>query len=229
MPRRRSGPTSRDCARPALRDRVPQRAHRAERHDPARRLQHRPLRERRDPDPVPQHRRDGREQGNSATIGIENHTGTDALRFAFNQTLLAPSAAVTSIRYTARLRRPHTRSRATSATRKPAGRQRDRDDRGDADHAGNDRLNGFYSFPSVPEGTYDARSRPLDAARGRRLVVSGPTTLDFTLPPRTDAFGYTCELEEAAFEQADTVVHHRRRRGHHDRPPVPVHVLRRDL
>ena len=34
---------------------------------------------------------DGRERGNSATIGIENHTGTDALRFAFNQTLLAPS------------------------------------------------------------------------------------------------------------------------------------------
>ncbi len=36
--------------------------------------------------------------------------------------------------------------------------------------------------------------------------MSGPTTLDFTLPPRSDAFGYTCELEEAAFEQADTVV-----------------------
>ena len=61
---------------------------------------------------------DGRERGNSATIGIENHTGTDALRFAFNQTLLAAQPAVTSIRYTARRRRRRTRSRATSATRR---------------------------------------------------------------------------------------------------------------
>jgi hypothetical protein len=35
--------------------------------------------------------------------------------------------------------------------------------------------------------------------------VSGPTTLDFTLPP-SDEFAYTCELEEAPSEGADTVV-----------------------
>ena len=42
---------------------------------------------------------DGRERGNSATIGIENHTGTDALRFSFNQPALATEPAITSIRY----------------------------------------------------------------------------------------------------------------------------------
>jgi hypothetical protein len=42
---------------------------------------------------------DGRERGNSATIGIESHTGTDALRFTFNQAVLDTEPAVTSIRY----------------------------------------------------------------------------------------------------------------------------------
>jgi hypothetical protein len=67
---------------------------------------------------------------------------------------------------------------------------------------------GFYSFPSVPEGTYDATVASVGCHGGqtRELVVSGPTTLDFMLPQRTDEFGYTCELEEGAFEQADTVV-----------------------
>jgi hypothetical protein len=43
---------------------------------------------------------DGRERGNSATLGIESDTGTDALRFSFNDPLLEAEPAVTSIRYT---------------------------------------------------------------------------------------------------------------------------------
>jgi hypothetical protein len=43
---------------------------------------------------------DGRERGNSATLGIESDTGTDALRFSFNEPLLDVEPAVTSIRYT---------------------------------------------------------------------------------------------------------------------------------
>jgi hypothetical protein len=43
---------------------------------------------------------DGRERGNSATLGLENGTGTDALRFSFNETLLEAEPGVTSVRYT---------------------------------------------------------------------------------------------------------------------------------
>ena len=42
---------------------------------------------------------DGRERGNSATLGIENAAGTVALRYSFNQAVLDPAPAVTSIRY----------------------------------------------------------------------------------------------------------------------------------
>ena len=152
---------------------------------------------------------DGRERGNSATLGIENHIGTDALRFAFNQTLLAAQPAVTSIRYTAPPPPPsHTVS----------GHVRDEESRPVANATvtiegtpitpATTDANGFYSFPSVPEGTYDATVAAVGChgARTQTLVVSGPMTLDFTLPQRTDAFGYTCELEDAPFEQADTVV-----------------------
>ena len=42
---------------------------------------------------------DGREQGNSATIGIENAAGSVALQFSSSQAVLGPAPAVTSIRY----------------------------------------------------------------------------------------------------------------------------------
>ena len=42
---------------------------------------------------------DGRERGNSATIGIENATGTVALRYSFNEAVLAVEPEITSIRY----------------------------------------------------------------------------------------------------------------------------------
>ena len=42
---------------------------------------------------------DPRERGSSATLGIENQTGTVALQFSFNQSVLAVEPAVTSIRY----------------------------------------------------------------------------------------------------------------------------------
>lgn len=42
---------------------------------------------------------DGRERGNSATIGIENATGTVGLRFGFNQAVLASEPATNTIAY----------------------------------------------------------------------------------------------------------------------------------
>ncbi|MGH9248101.1 MAG: M36 family metallopeptidase, partial [Acidimicrobiales bacterium] len=148
------------------------------------------------------------ERGSSATIGIENHTGTDALRVSFNQAVLAPEPAVTTIRY-----RPPPLGPAQTVS----GHVRD----GDGEPLANATVtiggtpitpattdaNGFYSFTRVPEGTYSATaSGRCDGDQTRDLVVSGPTTLDFTLPPRTDSFGNTCGLVEAAFEEADTVI-----------------------
>jgi hypothetical protein len=42
---------------------------------------------------------DGRERGNSASLGIENATGTVGLRYGFNQAVLAAEPAVSSILY----------------------------------------------------------------------------------------------------------------------------------
>jgi len=42
---------------------------------------------------------DGRERGNSSTIGIEDHTGTIALEFSMNEALLSVEPAITSIVY----------------------------------------------------------------------------------------------------------------------------------
>ena len=91
------GRRARERARPALRDRVPQRpllpghcggsTSTSSCTRTARSTQYRNIAD------------DGRERGNSATLGIEYHTGAAALRFSFNQTLLAPEPAVTSIRY----------------------------------------------------------------------------------------------------------------------------------
>jgi hypothetical protein len=42
---------------------------------------------------------DGRERGNSSTIGIEDHTGTIALEFSMNEAVLSVEPAITSIVY----------------------------------------------------------------------------------------------------------------------------------
>jgi protocatechuate 3,4-dioxygenase beta subunit len=68
--------------------------------------------------------------------------------------------------------------------------------------------NGFYSFASVPAGSYQAQAtsgRCFDP-QTQDLVVDGDTTLDFTLPARSDAFGYTCQLVDQAYQEAETVV-----------------------
>jgi subtilisin family serine protease len=68
--------------------------------------------------------------------------------------------------------------------------------------------NGSYSFANVPEGAYD-----VSAAAGRcndpqtqHVVVDGDETLDFTLPNRTDSFGYFCKLLTPDYIEANTVV-----------------------
>lgn len=68
--------------------------------------------------------------------------------------------------------------------------------------------NGFYSFASVPEGTYDVRAEAgrCNDPQTRQLVV-GPgdvTDFDFTLPQRSDSFGYFCEIVPFSFIEATT-------------------------
>jgi subtilisin family serine protease len=68
---------------------------------------------------------------------------------------------------------------------------------------------GFFSFPAVPEGSYDvlARSGYCTEAVTQPLSVSGPVTdFDFNLPLRRDAFGYSCRVESPDYVEAGTVL-----------------------
>jgi hypothetical protein len=58
--------------------------------------------------------------------------------------------------------------------------------------------NGMYSFPSVPDGSYDLQVSPpvgvrCLSAQTRSIVVDQDLTVDFALEARTDAFGYACD------------------------------------
>lgn len=55
---------------------------------------------------------------------------------------------------------------------------------------------GFYSFPSVPEGTYSLRAEAgrCNESQTQQIVVTANLTVDFTLPAREDTFGYRCQI-----------------------------------
>ena len=67
---------------------------------------------------------------------------------------------------------------------------------------------GFYSFPSVPEGTYQVRAEAgkCNDPEEQTLVVDSDETLDFTLALRTDSFGYSCVVQTPAYIEANTVL-----------------------
>ena len=153
---------------------------------------------------------DGRETGDQATIGIENHTGQDALQFSFNESVLAPAPAVTSIRY---------RPPPLPPTQTVSGHVRDGANQPIANATvtiegtpitpATTDANGSYSFQLVPEGAYSATASATgcQTTETKQLVVSGPTTLDFTLQEATDSFGYSCSVaSDVPFEEADTVL-----------------------
>ena len=149
---------------------------------------------------------DGRERGNSATIGIEMHTGTVALMYSLNTAALSVQPGVTTIRYMPPpLFTVSGEVRDIDGSFAPEGvtitLQVPQFSVTTTTDAG-----GRYSFPGVPAGTYSAI-----AAAGRckghtqTLVVSGNTTLNFNLGELPDAFGYRCGLENTPFEEASTV------------------------
>jgi hypothetical protein len=65
---------------------------------------------------------------------------------------------------------------------------------------------GHYSFASVPEGTYNVKAEAgrCNTAQTDSVTVSGSTTHDFTLPQRTDSFGYFCRVEAPSYIEGDT-------------------------
>ncbi len=67
---------------------------------------------------------------------------------------------------------------------------------------------GLYSFPSVPIGAYDVRAEAghCNIPQNQTLVVDGDETLDFTLPQRSDSFGYLCRDMAASYIEAGNVL-----------------------
>jgi hypothetical protein len=65
---------------------------------------------------------------------------------------------------------------------------------------------GHYSFASVPDGTYNVRAEAgrCNSAQTDSVTISGNTTHDFTLPARTDSFGYFCHVETPSYVEGDT-------------------------
>src|SRR6266849_2820211 len=58
--------------------------------------------------------------------------------------------------------------------------------------------NGMYSFPSVPDGSYNLQASPPAGVRCRSsrtvaIVVDQDLTVDFVLEARRDGFGYACD------------------------------------
>jgi subtilisin family serine protease len=64
---------------------------------------------------------------------------------------------------------------------------------------------GVYSFASVPDGTYSAQAQFGRCTEDltKPLVVSGDTTLDFALTPKTDGT-YTCSIQAASYVAGTT-------------------------
>jgi subtilisin family serine protease len=67
---------------------------------------------------------------------------------------------------------------------------------------------GSYSFSNVPAGTYtvSASAGGCFGAQSQALTVDGNETLNFTLPARSDSFGYTCVVEGAGYVEGDTLL-----------------------
>ena len=67
---------------------------------------------------------------------------------------------------------------------------------------------GAYGLASVPAGEYDERAEAggCNTAQTQHLVVDSAETLNFTLPQRSDSFGYFCRIETFNYIEAGTVL-----------------------
>ena len=123
---------------------------------------------------------DGRERGNSATLGIENATGTVALRYSFNQAVLDSEPAVTSIRYRPPRPSPDRRPRpGRGGNRRSTRRWRSSGRRSGHDDDGRGRQ--LLVRRRCPRARTAPRPPPGGAAAPAVGEVSCAMTLDFTL------------------------------------------------
>jgi subtilisin family serine protease len=67
---------------------------------------------------------------------------------------------------------------------------------------------GFYTFASVPDSTYEIRAEAggCNGPQTINLTLNQEQVLDFSLPKKTDAAGYTCRLIEPAYIEATTIL-----------------------
>jgi len=67
---------------------------------------------------------------------------------------------------------------------------------------------GFYSFASVPQGTYSmtATAGHCNDPQTQSVTVNGNITVDFALPQRHDNFGYTCQIVAFSYVDGDTAL-----------------------
>lgn len=67
---------------------------------------------------------------------------------------------------------------------------------------------GFYSFPSVPEGTYELQVEAggCFAGASATLVVDSDLVKDFALTQREDGYGYRCNLSASSGAAGDTLL-----------------------
>ncbi|GAA1877931.1 carboxypeptidase regulatory-like domain-containing protein [Asanoa iriomotensis] len=65
---------------------------------------------------------------------------------------------------------------------------------------------GTFTFPSVPEGTYElaVTAGSCNAPFSRQVVVDGDEAVPVALAPKKDAFGYTCAVSEGAYLRGTT-------------------------
>jgi extracellular elastinolytic metalloproteinase len=147
-----------------------------------------------------------RERGNSATLGIEMHTGTVALMYSLNAAILPVEPAVTTIRYV-----PPALFAVSGLVRDASGNPAPGVivtlERAPLILTATTDAAGFYSFGHAPAGEYAATAKAGGCSgQFQSVTITADTTLDFTLGDISDEFGYRCRLENHAFEEADTII-----------------------
>lgn len=146
-----------------------------------------------------------RERGNSATLGIENASGTVALMYSRNQVILPLEPAVTTIRYV-----PPPLATVSGQVRDGSGAGAPGVtvtlERSPLVLTTTTDSAGFYTL-RAPHGAYTANAKAGGCSgQTQAATISGDTVLNFTLGDVTDEFGYRCRLESRLFEEADTIL-----------------------
>jgi hypothetical protein len=147
-----------------------------------------------------------RERGNSATLGIEMHTGTVALMYALNTAILPVEPAVTTIRYV-----PPPLFTVSGLVRDSSGNPAPGVsvtlERAPLVLTATTDASGYYAFAHAPGGDYGATAKAGGCSgEFKSVTVTADTTVNFTLGDIADAFGYRCRLENQAFEEADAII-----------------------